>query len=93
MKRGLLAVGLRYWPSLLLGQTGPGTVNGQVRDSSGAFMAKVEIRATNTETNITRRTETNSEGIYSIPGLLPGVYKLTARCQGFKTLDRGYGGG
>ncbi|MBA3713583.1 MAG: carboxypeptidase regulatory-like domain-containing protein [Pyrinomonadaceae bacterium] len=46
-------------------QTSRGTVTGTVSDSAGAVIAGANITLTNTETNVSRMTVTNEEGIYS----------------------------
>jgi len=51
-------------------------------------MPGVAVSATNSATNVVRSTVTNQDGIYSLPGLLPGVYRLSAAFQGFRTLNR-----
>jgi hypothetical protein len=33
----------------------------------------------NTETNVIRTSESNAEGIYIVPNLIPGTYTLSAR--------------
>ena len=79
---------LTVYSCLLSAQTGQATLNGQVKDPSGAVMPGVAVSATNSATNVVRSTVTNQDGIYSLPGLLPGVYRLSAAFQGFRTLNR-----
>ena len=62
-----------------------GTLTGIVEDASRAIVPGVEIKATNTQTGIVTAALTNEAGAYLIPGLLPGVYKLTAQLPGFST--------
>ena len=64
-----------------------GTLTGTVEDASRAIIPGVEIKATNTQTGIVTAALTNEAGAYVIPGLLPGVYKLTAQLPGFSTSD------
>ena len=65
-----------------------GTILGRVTDSSGAVIAGATIRATNTATNVTVSTESNAEGNYEVPFLLPGIYRVTSELAGFKTFIR-----
>jgi hypothetical protein len=63
-------------------------VNGQVRDSSGAAIPKAEVLIINDDTNVHYATETNEEGIYSVPNLPPGRYRIQVSKQAFKTIVR-----
>ena len=58
---------------------------GSVTDSSGAVVANVLVRATNLATNVSRQTETDSSGNYSLPFLPAGDYNVTATISGFQT--------
>src|SRR5215471_10107820 len=78
---GLLCVSL----APLSGQT-VGEITGEVRDASGANAPDAAITATNMATNVARSTVTNSAGVYSFPGLTPGVYSVKATAQGFQTV-------
>jgi hypothetical protein len=63
-----------------------GEIGGEVRDTTGAAIAGVAVRAVNVETNVARTTTTNSSGAYDFPGLNPGKYSVKAEKQGFKTV-------
>jgi hypothetical protein len=82
---GAIGLFLTLW---LCGQETRGTILGRVTDASGAVVAGVTVRLTNTATNVTVATQSNSEGNYEIPYLLPGAYRLTAEMAGFKTFVR-----
>src|SRR5262249_5085669 len=71
--------------TLGFGQSSFATVSGTVSDSTGALIPGVTVTATNTATNVTSTILTNEAGAYNLPGLLPGVYKLTADLSGFQT--------
>ena len=60
------------------------TVTGRVTDSASLGMPGVTVSVTNTQTNEVAAAETNSDGVYALPFLRPGVYKLTAELQGFR---------
>ncbi len=62
-----------------------GNIEGQVKDVSGAVVANASITVTNTETNVVRTSQTNSDGAYSFPALVPGTYNVQASLQGFKS--------
>jgi hypothetical protein len=70
----------------LLAQSPTATVNGQVRDTTGAVVRDAEVQLINDRTNIKYPTRTNSEGIYSIIGVAPGIYRIQVSKTGFKTI-------
>ncbi|MCU1235656.1 MAG: TonB-dependent receptor, partial [Candidatus Solibacter sp.] len=61
----------------MAGQT-VGEITGEVKDTSGANAPNAAVTATNIETNVARSTLTNSSGVYSLPGLAPGIYHVKA---------------
>jgi hypothetical protein len=65
-----------------------GFIRGTVLDSSGAVVPGARVRAISNETGVTASAASNEAGIYSLPYLIPGFYKLTAEQQGFKTFVR-----
>ncbi|HEV3200316.1 MAG TPA: carboxypeptidase regulatory-like domain-containing protein [Bryobacteraceae bacterium] len=69
-------------------QESRGVITGHVMDSSGAFVAGAQVRATNKETNTVANARTNDAGSYTIPYLVPGTYDLSADFDGFKKLDQ-----
>lgn len=65
-----------------------GSLVGRLIDSSGAVMPAVKITATHASTGTAVGTSTNAEGLYQLPFLLSGTYRVQAEAQGFKTLVR-----
>jgi len=59
------------------------SINGRVVDQAGAVLPGANITVTNTQTNATRETTTNGDGLYSLPALLPGIYSVKAQLEGF----------
>jgi len=64
------------------------TLLGTVQDSTGAAVANAKVTITETNTNISRTTQTNDSGNYVFPDLPPGTYKVTAELAGFKRATR-----
>lgn len=60
-------------------------ISGTVEDSSKALIPGVAITAVNTNTGVESRALTNESGVYNLPSLLPGNYKVSAMLPGFKT--------
>jgi hypothetical protein len=61
-------------------------VNGTVMDPSGAVIPNVSITITNSETGLQRSAASDSQGRYSIPQLVPGMYQIKATASGFADL-------
>ena len=67
------------------GQTaGEGTIEGTVKDGSGAIVPGAIVTATNVSTGVAASRTTTPEGFYVISPLLPGTYSVTATASGFK---------
>ena len=58
-------------------------IQGVVLDTSGAVIPGVEVKATQTETGITRTALSNEDGRYVLPNLPIGPYKLEVNAPGF----------
>jgi len=62
-----------------------GAITGLITDAGGAVVPSVEVIATDLQTNTIYKAVTTSEGVYRIPYLPPGNYRVTAGMKGFKT--------
>jgi hypothetical protein len=62
------------------------TVSGLVLDTSGRVIVGADIEMVNDATGIRYPGATNGDGIYDIPNLPPGPYRLQVSKPGFKTL-------
>jgi hypothetical protein len=69
---------------LLHGQSNRATITGTITDSTGAVVSKVEVLATNVETGVAAKSESNDSGIYSVFNLPPGTYSIAFAKAGFK---------
>lgn len=67
------------------GQAAGATLTGEVRDESGAVVSGAKVAPLNTGTGVSREVTANSDGVYSVPNLLPGEYQVTVTSAGFQT--------
>ena len=65
-----------------------GTVTGAVTDSSGAAVASVALRLSNTLTGQTRNIKSGEDGTFRFLVLQPGIYRLDVTHAGFKAARR-----
>ena len=63
-------------------------ISGVVTDQSGAILPGVEVKVTQTDTGITRSAVTNETGLYILPNLPIGPYRLEAALPGFRSYVR-----
>ncbi len=73
---------------LLAQQDARGTISGNVTDTTGAAVAGVDLRVTNTATGVAVAIKTNEAGAYTVPFLVPGIYSVAAESQGFRKFQR-----
>lgn len=77
------------WPaSKLPAQIVTATLTGTVTDASGASVPGASVRVTEASTGATRSTTTTSDGVYNIPYLSPGKYRLEVDAHGFKRFQQ-----
>src|SRR5437867_2553939 len=60
-------------------------ISGSVTDQSGAVLPGAEVSATQVDTGARRSTVTNETGLYILPNLPLGPYRLEATLPGFRT--------
>ena len=75
-------------PANTFGQSGRTSINGSVKDPSGAFVPGAKIVITNVDTGQSREAVSSDNGTYVIPLLSVGNYKATCGHEGFKTETR-----
>ncbi len=63
-------------------------ISGIVLDSSGAAVPAALATLVNQDNGVRRVARTSSEGVYAIPAVQPGPYKLTVRKDGFRSIAR-----
>ncbi|MBM3813868.1 MAG: carboxypeptidase regulatory-like domain-containing protein [Acidimicrobiia bacterium] len=76
-------------PGLTFAQSGAGTasIQGTVRDTTGAPIAGAQIEAEHIATSRVSKTETNETGFYATPPIAMGRYKVRVSLTGMKTWE------
>jgi hypothetical protein len=74
-------------PHRLLSQSGAGTIEGTVKDASGAVIAGSTVAITHSDTARTYETKTNEAGFFIFPAIQPGSYRIVASAPGMKTWE------
>ena len=69
-----------------MAQSPNATINGIVLDPSGAGIAGAQVVVVNDATGVQYITKANGEGIYVVPNLPPGPYRIQVSNSGFKTI-------
>jgi len=82
----LLSACALMWTATLLAQSPNGVLNGLVVDPSNKVIAGADILVMNDVTGVKYLGKTNHDGIYIVPNLPPGPYRLQVSKVGFKTL-------
>jgi len=82
----ILAIGIATAPAEA--QVLYGSIVGNVTDQNGAVVPGATVTITNKATGQVRETVTDSEGIYSIVNILPGIFDLKISKQGFTTFTK-----
>lgn len=63
-------------------------ISGTIQDSTGAVVPIAEITVINEETGIRWEAKTNQTGIYTVPLLQPGMYRINVKADGFRPVNR-----
>jgi hypothetical protein len=71
-----------------LAQSGIGSIQGVVTDSTGAVIPGATVNVINTATRAVSSTTSNGVGFYQVSGLLAGTYEVSATIKGMKTTAR-----
>jgi len=67
-----------------MAQVTTGSILGTVRDASGAVVPGATVTITDTGKGTTSVKQTNTEGDYDVPYLIPGTYNIVVEMKGFK---------
>jgi hypothetical protein len=91
MRNVTLVVVVGFWlcaAHSLSAQQGTASIAGKVTDAQGGVLPGVNIVVTNEETGVFREVTTGAEGSYAVTQIVPGRYRINAKLEGFKALDR-----
>src|SRR5215470_7128688 len=85
MKRFGLAIVILVLGGISLFAQGTSQIQGVVKDTTGAVIGGVEVKTTQTETGIVRTVVTTEDGVYVLPNLPIGPYRIEVSKSGFST--------
>ena len=90
MRTLAVAAVVAVWCSspLLHAQQGTAEIGGKVVDAQGAVLPGVNIIITNEDTGVFRELISSAEGSYFVSQIVPGRYRIAAKLEGFKALER-----
>ncbi len=83
-RTALFLVVIVFLASFVVGQSSTGTIQGSVRDSQGAVVPNASVTITNAGTNRAVSLTSNAEGLFSLPALDPGSYRITVEQSNFQ---------
>src|ERR1051325_2844180 len=81
-------IGLFLPFTALLAAQSYGHLYGRILDVSEGGIPQVAVTVVNEDTGFRRTTQSEPTGAYAVGALQPGVYKITVRKEGFRTLVR-----
>ena len=87
LRLGLLGVLLCVWTTSTWGQSSNGSVRGSVQDETRAVIPGATVVLTNTATNVESRTISNSAGLFVLPAVAPGPYRIAVEFSGMKSFE------
>lgn len=68
-------------------QTGQGAIGGSVTDNLGALIPGAKVEVVSQSTGVKQTTTTNSNGLFRIQSLNPGLYTVTVEKDGFQRVS------
>mgnify|MGYP001047062146 CR=1 FL=1 len=69
-------------------QIDTGIISGKVTDPSGAIVPGARVVITQTTTNTESISQTNQDGLFRVPSLRPGPYRVSVTAAGFRAFTR-----
>jgi hypothetical protein len=65
-----------------------GSISGDVKDASGAYISKATITIKAPAIGVNRNATSNGDGMFVVPNLPPGTYEITVAAAGFKHFEK-----
>jgi hypothetical protein len=91
MRHVAICFALLIFAGLALAQVGgTGSIEGTVTDPSGAAVAGADVTAVNIATGVETARKTSIAGVFVLPLLPAGEYKVTIKANGFQTLTQAH---
>jgi Carboxypeptidase regulatory-like domain/TonB-dependent Receptor Plug Domain len=84
----LLAICFLSSATALRAQVSTANISGVISDSQGARVQGAKVVATNSETGVANTVASDSDGVYTIPALPIGTYRVEVQHEGFKSTAR-----
>ena len=84
---GLASVALLQMAVPAAAQTGAGSLQGVVKDASGAFVPDAHVAILRTDTGRRYETRSNSAGLYVFPAIEPGAYRIMVDAPGMQNWE------
>src|SRR5437899_1546361 len=69
-------------------QVAAGEITGLVKDQAGAAVPGATLTVTDVNTNRRRVVTSSAQGVYTVPSLAPGVYRVDVELTGFRSVRR-----
>jgi Carboxypeptidase regulatory-like domain len=88
LKLASLVLAIVLGSQAALAQGIQGTINGEVKDQTGAVIPGATVMVINVDTRESRVQQSSSVGTFSFPKLAIGTYAVTAELSGFKRVIR-----
>src|SRR5512140_3490130 len=86
--RLVVLIALVFLLASTLSAQNTGIISGKVTDPTGLVVPGVKITVTQTDTHVDALSETNADGLFRVPSLRPGPYRVSAVASGFKKNTR-----
>ncbi len=82
-----LVIAVLAFSGTVFAQSDLGTINGTVRDPSGAPVPNANVVVKNQASGSERTVTTNQGGLYSVTNIPPGTYDVSVNASGFKKYE------